>query len=273
MPVRPIGFFDSGEGGLTVARAVAQLLPGEHILYACDSAHFPYGPRSLPEVRRFFRRFARFFAEQGCKLLVVACNTATTAALLSDPPAALPLPALGVVDPGARAAAETSRSGRIGVVATQATCTAGVYPRAITRFRPAATVVQQPCPALVTLAENGRVHDPGVRAEVERCLTPVLAAQVDTLVLGCTHLPHMQQVIAGVAGPGVTLVDPGQATAAAASGWLAGRGLLNPAQGPGRREFYCTGDPGRFTRVARRLWPGAAPAAQQLGTWEEGEFR
>lgn len=271
MPQRPIGFFDSGEGGLTVARAVHELLPAEEIIYACDSAHFPYGPRSLAEVRRFFLRFSQFFADQGCKLVVIACNTATTAVLLSGTPPELPSPALGVVEPEARAAAAATRNGRIAVVATEATVAAGVYPRAIDRVGRGLTVVQKACPVLVTLAEQGVVESPEVREEVERCLQPLLAGGIDTLVLGCTHLPHMRRVIAGVVGPEVALVDPGLATAAEIREHLAGRGLLNPADAPGQRRFYTTGDPERFVQVSRLLWPGAVNRAEYLPLWSQSE--
>ncbi len=259
---RPIGFFDSGEGGLTVTKVVAGLLPGEDLIYACDTARFPYGPRPRNQVRRFFLHFMDFFAEQGCKLVVVACNTATAAVLdLLD--GALPVPAIGVVQPGSRAAATVSRNGRIGVAATQGTCDSGIYPRMILQARPAAHVVQEPCPILVIRAEEGVISGPEVRQEVERCLAPLLQVQVDTLVLGCTHFPHMQAVIADVAGPGVTLVDPGVATGAEVVSWLQDQGLLNP-QRCGSRRFYTTGDPARFVEVASRLWPGGVAHAEQI---------
>lgn len=264
----PIGFFDSGEGGLTVAREVARLLPAEHLIYACDSHHFPYGPRTLAEVRGFFLAFAHHLAGRGCKLLVVACNTATTAALLDPAAPPLPLPAMGVVEPGARAAALATRTGRIGVAATEATCAAGVYPRAIVRELPGATIIQRACPVLVTLAEEGIINSPEVRSEVEACLQPILAHAVDVLVLGCTHLPHMQTIIAQVAGPSVTLVDPGQATARAVRDWLRERNLLR-AGGVGRREFWTTGDPDRFTRISRMLWPGGVTEAHHLPLWNQ----
>lgn len=259
---RPIGFFDSGEGGLTVTREVARLLPGENLVYACDTARFPYGPRPLSEVRRYFLGFMRFFAEQGCKLVVVACNTATVAALdLLEQ--GLSVPAIGVVGPGARAAAAASRSGRIGVVATQGTCASGIYPTMIAECRPGAAVFQNPCPILVIRAEEGVISGPEVRAEVVRCLTPLMEAHVDTLVLGCTHFPHMQAVIAEVVGPGVTLVDPGVATASEVAGWLRGRGMQNPSRS-GTHHFYTTGDANRFTQVASRLWPDGVGGARQI---------
>lgn len=261
---RPIGFFDSGEGGLTVARAVAELLPHENLLYACDTAHFPYGPRSLAEVRSFFLRFMEFFVEQNCKLVIVACNTATAAAIDLLKAGAFPVPALGVVQPGAAMAARVSATGRIGVAATQGTCDSGIYPSAIRAIRPDARVIQQACPILVIRAEEGVISGPEVRAEVERCLAPILAEQVDTLVLGCTHFPHMAAVIADVVGPGVRLVDPGQATAAQVADLLEARGLCNPGPAPGERRAFTTGDPERFLEVANRLWPGGVGAAAQI---------
>jgi glutamate racemase len=263
VPERPIGFLDSGEGGLTVMREVAGMLPGEYLIYACDTLHFPYGPRRMTEVRSFFLQFMEFFAAQNCKLVVVACNTATAAALDLLEGGTLPVPAMGVVPPGARAAAVASPSGRIGVAATQGTCASGIYPALIRRFRPEAVVVQEPCPILVIRAEEGIISGPEVRGEVERCLAPLMQAGVDTLVLGCTHFPHMRAVIADVVGPEVRLVDPGVATAADVAARLTAEGLVNPA-GTGRWAFFTTGDPQRFTEVASRLWPGSAAMAQRI---------
>lgn len=259
---RPIGFFDSGEGGLTVMRAVAALLPGENLLYACDTARFPYGPRPLSEVRSYFLHFLRFFARQGCKLVVVACNTATAAALdlLAHQ---LPVPTIGVVQPGIRAAVASTRSGRIGVAATQGTCDSGIYPRLIQQARPGLFVLQQPCPILVIRAEEGVISGPEVKAEVSRSLAPFLATKIDTLVLGCTHFPHMQAVIADVMGPDVTLIDPGLATGVEVVTWLVERGLFNTAT-EGTQTFYTTGNPERFTEIASRLWPGQIRAASPL---------
>ena len=261
---RPIGFFDSGEGGLTVARAVAELLPRENLLYACDTAHFPYGPRPLAEVRAFFLRFMEFFVEHSCKLVIVACNTATAAAMDLLTADAFAIPALGVVQQGAVTAAKVSATGRIGVAATQGTCDSGIYPRTIRDIRPDAMVIQQACPILVIRAEEGVISGPEVRAEVEQCLAPILAERVDTLVLGCTHFPHMAAVIADVVGPRVRLVDPGQATAAHVAALLDARGLRNPGPGPGERRAFTTGDPERFLEVACRLWPGGVGAAEQI---------
>ncbi|MFZ5823555.1 MAG: glutamate racemase [Bacillota bacterium] len=260
----PIGFFDSGEGGLTVARSVASLLPAENLVYACDTARFPYGPRPLPQVRHFFLRFMEFFRAQNCKLVVVACNTATAAALDLLEEGSLPAPAIGVLQPGAAMAARLSPSGRIGVAATQATCASGIYPQKIRQLRPDAHVAQEACPILVIRAEEGVISGPEVRAEVERSLAPILAEQVDTLVLGCTHFPHMEAVIADVVGPGVRLVDPGVATAHRVAELLREQGQVNPGPGPGRRDFFTTGNPVRFAEVAGRLWPGGVSRAEQI---------
>lgn len=261
---QPIGLFDSGEGGLTVARAVAGLLPHENLVYACDTAHFPYGPRPLAEVRAFFLRFMEFFAAQNCKLVIVACNTATAATLDLLSAQSLPVPAIGVLQPGAAMAADVSATGRIGVAATQGTCASGIYPRMIRQMRPGASVFQQACPILVIRAEEGVISGPQVRGEVERCLAPILAERVDTLVLGCTHFPHMAALIADVVGPGVRLVDPGIATAQRVAELLRERGLANPGPAAGRRTAYTTGDPGRFVEVAGRLWPGGITEAEQI---------
>lgn len=263
MQQQPIGFFDSGEGGLTVMREVARLLPAEHLVYACDSANFPYGPRPLEQVRGLFLRFMEFFGSVPCKLVVVACNTATAAALDRDP-AVLPVPALGVVEPGAASAAALSGSGRIGVAATQATVDSGIYTRRILAVRPTASVLQQPCPILVLRAEEGVISGPEVRSEVARCLLPLLNSRIDTLVLGCTHFPHMREVIADVCGPVVRLVDPGQATASVVAERLRNANLLNPGAASGTRRFFTTGAPDRFVEVASRLWPGAVTAAESL---------
>lgn len=259
----PIGFFDSGEGGLTVARQVAERLPGERILYACDTAHFPYGPRTLFEVRSFVLRFMQFFAAQGCKLVVVACNTATVAIRDLLDSRATPVPSIGVVGPGARAASAASRTGRIGVAATAGTCKSGLYPELIRRERQDAFVAQAACPILVIRAEEGVITGPTVRLEVSSSLMPILTEGVDTLILGCTHFPHMAGVIADVCGPGVQLIDPGVATAAEVAAWLKEHNLENPS-GDGARRFCTTGDPDRFVEVATQLWPGGVQTAEQI---------
>jgi len=257
-----IGIFDSGEGGLTVARVLDRLLPGEDLVYACDTARFPYGPRPLGEVRQFLLQFLEFFALQQCRLVVIACNTATAAAsdLLVD--GGWPVPLIGVVGPGARAAALESKSGKIGVAATEGTCQSGIYPRLINEERSDAIVLQRACPILVIRAEEGIITGPKVRAEVIEALAPLLAGGVDTLVLGCTHFPHMRELIADVVGPRVTLIDP-----AVATGQMVANMLLVPGRedsGRGVRSFHTTGDPRRFVDVASRLWPGGVHAAHLL---------
>jgi len=212
-----------------------------------------------------------FFVEQNCKLVIVACNTATAATMDLLTAGAFPVPALGVVQPGAAMAASASVTGRIGVAATQGTCDSGIYPETIRRLRPEAVVVQQACPILVIRAEEGVISGPEVRSEVERSLAPILAQRVDTLVLGCTHFPHMAKVIQEVVGPEVRLVDPGQATAAQVADLLRARGQMNPGPVPGRRRAFTTGDPQRFLDVAGRLWPGGIDAAEHIQLWTQQE--
>lgn len=259
----PIGLFDSGEGGLTVARALAELLPGESLIYACDGAHFPYGPRPLPEVRRLFLRFLDFFSAQGCKLVVIACNTATAAAL-TEAVSRYPAPVLGVIEPGAEAAAARSATGCIGVLATQGTVNAGIYPAAIARVRPDARVVQATAPVLVTMAEAGDIDTETARSAAASAVAPLCQAGIDTLVLGCTHFPHMRAHLEHAVGARIRLIDPGRETAQAVRETLAEMGMLSELPA-GSRRFLTTGDPQRFAAVAGKLWPtGDVRAAEYL---------
>ncbi len=247
---------------MTVARVLDRLLPDQDLLYACDTANFPYGPRHLDEVRRFLLGFLDFFASQGCELVVIACNTATAAAFDLLEPGNWPVPLIGVVGPGAQAAARQSRTGRIGVAATEGTCRSGIYPHMINQELPGATVLQRACPILVIRAEEGIITGPLVRAEVLEALSPLLDGGVDTLILGCTHFPHMRDLIAEVVGPDVTLIDPAVATGQLVADMM--RKLGSVYKGTGQRSFFTTGDPQRFVEVARRLWPGGVTEAHPL---------
>lgn len=260
---RPIGLFDSGEGGLTVARAVADILPSESLVYACDTARFPYGPRPQAQVREFFFEFMEFFRRVPVKLVVVACHTATAAALAASRQR-FDIPVMGVIEPGARVAAAASRNGRLGVIATQGTVSTGIYPRVLRDIRPDLDVVQAACPGLVTLAEHGETDSEAARAEVERCLSPLLDRNIDTLLLGCTHFPHLRRILSEIAGPGVSIVDPAEETAREARDFLEKKGWLNPSPGKGFREFYATGDPERFVAVGSKLWPGVVRTTYHL---------
>ena len=243
-----IGIFDSGVGGLTVQRAILDALPAADTLYLGDTARVPYGTKSAETVTQYSLRNARFLASQGIDLLVVACNTASAVAL----PAVrneLKLPVLGVVDPGARAAARISHTGRIGVIGTQGTVRSGAYQEAILRERPGAQVIAQACPLFVPLAEEGWTDpdDEIVRGVVHRYLAPLGEAGIDALVLGCTHYPLLKAAIAQEL-PGIALVDSAEAIAAEVLARL-GAGAGNG----GVHRFFVTDQPGRFTPLAGRF--------------------
>jgi glutamate racemase len=253
-----IGIFDSGVGGLTVQRAILAALPGADTLYLGDTARVPYGTKSAETVTLYSLRNARFLLEEGIDLLVVACNTASAVALpaLRD---ALPVPVLGVVEPGARAAAAVTR-GRVGVIGTPGTVASGAYQAALRAARPGVEVLAQACPLLVPLAEEGWT-DPGdevVRGVVRRYLAPLRQARVDTLVLGCTHYPLLAAAIAAEL-PGVTLVDSAATVAAEVAARLAA-----PAAPEGVHRFFVTDAPARFLAVAGRFLGRPVEAAEHV---------
>lgn len=232
----PIGVFDSGVGGLTVARAVMARLPAERLLYLGDTARVPYGTRSQQTVLRYSRNAARFLLQRSVKLVLVACNTASAAALPALR-AELPVGVLGAVEPGAQAAARATRSGVIGVIGTLAMVRSGAYERALAALRPELKVYSMPCPLLVPLVEEGwTAADPVSELVVRRYLGALRDAAsgsaLDTLVLGCTHYPLLAEVIGRVAAElfshPVTLVDSAQEMAEATAKLLTERGLLAP---------------------------------------------
>ena len=252
----PIGVFDSGVGGLTVLEALHRRLPDESTVYLGDTARLPYGPKSPETVRRYAREAARFLLERGVKLIVVACNTASARAL-PDLAEELPVPVVGVVQPGARAAAELS-GGRIGVLGTRGTIESGAYQRAILARRPEAFVEGVACPLFVSLVEEGWTANEVARLAARRYLEPLLQRGVDTLVLGCTHYPHLRQVIAEVAGSGVRLIEPAEATAGEVEERLEAEGLRAPEGSPSERRYFVTDDAERFRELAA-AWLGRAP--------------
>jgi glutamate racemase len=245
---RPIGVFDSGVGGLTVAAALARALPDESILYLGDTARLPYGTKSADTVTRYTERNLEFLAARGVKAVVVACNTASALAL---PRLAPRLPLWGVVEPGAARAAAVSR-GRVGVIATEATIRSGAYAAALRTLRPDLAILSEACPLLVPLVEEGWLDDPITEEVARRYLAPLVAAEVDTLVLGCTHYPLLAPLLGRVAGGDVTLVDSAEAVAAHVADDLAASGALAPRGG--RHDHVCvTDDAERFGRLARAI--------------------
>lgn len=248
----PIGVFDSGIGGLTVARELMRQLPAESIIYFGDTARVPYGPKSPDTVRRYSREIAAYLRERGVKALVVACNTATAHAL-GTLQAEESMPVIGVVQPGARAAVAASRGGRIGVIGTVGTIRSGAYERAIRSLRPDAHVIARPCPLFVPLVEEGWLEHEATRMVAREYLGAFAAEQVDTLVLGCTHYPLLKPLIAEVLGPGVALIDSAEQTAAEARRTLEARGLLAPAGSVPVRRYVASDAPDQFLRMAERF--------------------
>ena len=261
MQHRSIGIFDSGVGGLTVFKEIAKLLPGENLIYLGDTARVPYGTKSVETVRRYALEAAEFLVDQGVKLLVVACNTASAVAL---PPLRerFQLPVIGVIEPGARRAVE-SLNRRIGVIGTEGTINSGRYPEAIHSLLPEAQIFSAPCPLFVPLAEEGWAEHEIARLTAMEYLQPLLAAQIDTLVLGCTHYPLLRNILRQVLGDGVMLVDSAEETAKSVLQLFRQQGLTNPKHGGGR-TFFVTDVPTRFERVGQAFLGADLLKAEQV---------
>jgi glutamate racemase len=254
MNPRPIGVFDSGVGGLTVFRALEQAVPHESLVYYGDTARVPYGTRSEETVVRYSLEAGEFLRGHEIKLLVVACNTASSVAL--DPLGAVAgVPVIGVIDPGARRAAEGSATGRIGVIGTRATIKSQAYPTRIRALRPDADVLSRPCPLFVPLAEEGWTSGPITKQIAQHYLAPFRQAGVDSLVLGCTHYPLLREIIGEVMGPAVRLVDSAESVAADVATCLESTPELaaEPGAGDPEHHFYVTDAPGPFQQVAERF--------------------
>jgi len=261
---RPIGLFDSGVGGLTVLSAVRDRLPAESTIYLGDNARTPYGPRPGDDVRTFTLECTRWLLAHDIKLLVLACNTATSQAL-SEVRAVSPVPVLGVVRPGALAAAASTRSGHVGVVATAGTVGSGAYPAALGEVAASLHVTQQACPRLVPLVEAGALGGAEVSDAVHSYLGQLIDADpaIDTLLLGCTHYPLLRPLIEEVVGPRVAVVDSAFSTALAAEDLLDALGARAPEGGAATNLVYTTGDLASFVTVAERIFPGALPGVEQ----------
>jgi len=254
----PIGVFDSGVGGLTVLRALREALPAEPICYLGDTARLPYGTKSSDTVRRYAIQASHALVDRGVKMLVVACNTASALAIEALEREFAPVPVIGVVRPGAQAAAAASANGRIGVLATESTARGGAYEREIRAARPEAHVVSRGCSVFVALAEEGWSHGPIAESVAREYVEPLLAEHSpDCLLLGCTHFPVLADVIAAAAGPGVTIVDSAATTALAVRDELARRGIAAAAVAGAapRTRLLATDSPERFERVASRFLP------------------
>lgn len=259
---RPIGVFDSGVGGLTVVRAIGDLLPGERIRYLGDTARAPYGPRPVEEIRAFALEIADHLVRSDVKMLVVACNSVEVSAI-TEVTEAHGVPVVGVIAPGVRAAARATRSGRVGLIGTAATIASGAYGRAAADLGRPIELVAAACPVFVDHVEAGDTTSPGLRAAAEAYLAPLLAADIDTLILGCTHYPMLAPLLRDVVGPDVVLVSSADETAGDVAAALDVADLRRPAGTSPAHEFRCTGDPAGFRAIAERfLGPDAGSFAR-----------
>lgn len=248
----PIGIFDSGIGGLTVARALFEQLPGESTVYFGDTARVPYGPKSPETVRRYSLEILRWLLEQRVKAVVIACNTSTAHAL-ETLQAESPVPVIGVIEPGAAAAAAVAGERPIGVIGTAGTIASNAYAKAIRRARPDARVEQRACPLFVPLVEEGWFEHPAGDLIAREYLAPLTAAGVGALVLGCTHYPLLKPLLQRVMGPGVRLIDSGEETARVVASAIRERGLEAPDGDPGTHRFVVSDDEARFRQVGARF--------------------
>ncbi len=256
-----IGIFDSGVGGLSVWWEIVRQLPHEDTLYLADQAHVPYGSRSLGEVRQFSAAITDFLLEQGAEIVVVACNTASAAALHSLRQAYPEVSFVGM-EPALKPAVEGTRSGIVGVMATEATFQGELFTSLLERYASNVEVFTQVCPGLVDAVEVGALETPGTRALLRTCLAPLLEAEVDQLVLGCTHYPFLRPAIDRIIEGRMSVIDPAPAVARQ-TGRVLDRGSNRPSQeGAGRRDFYTTGDPALFAKMIRQLVPAFGDQAE-----------
>lgn len=265
----PIGIFDSGVGGLTVARAIRDLLPAERLLYVGDTARAPYGPRRIAQVRQYTLAACDYLVEQGVKALVIACNTGS-AASLADLRERFDVPVLEVIRPAARRAVTVTRNGRVGVIGTIATVTSKAYDDAF-HTAPGVTVTSAACPAFVDFVERGVTTGRQLLGLAQGYLEPLQRSQVDTLVLGCTHYPLLAGLIGLVMGEEVTLVSSSEETARDVYKVLNDSGLLRDGTLPApEHRFGATGDTGAFAKLAQRLLglpPGQLPVEALPSRW------
>ena len=255
MSQAPIGVFDSGVGGLTVAREIMRQMPNEKIIYFGDTARVPYGNKSKDTITRFSKQITRFLQSHHVKTIVVACNTASAYAM-EELEKELDIPVIGVVKPGAKMAADITKNGKIGVIATEGTISSGLYNKYIKSLREDATIYGKACPLFVPLVEEGLWEDPVTVEIARRYLTELIDLDIDTLILGCTHYPLIRSTIGKVMGEGVMLVNPAYETAIALKRLLAEHDLLNketPPLGSNPYQFYVSDGAEKFKQFANSI--------------------
>jgi glutamate racemase len=248
---QPIGIIDSGVGGLTVAKEVMHQLPNEQIFYVGDTARCPYGPRSSEEVKQFTWQLTHFLLKKNIKMLVIACNTAT-AVVLEEIRDTLPIPVIGVIYPGARAALKVTQNHRVGIIGTIGTVKSGAYEKALKSYNQKVRVESLACPKFVPLVESGEFDGPIAKKIVAETLQPLLDKQLDTLILGCTHYPLLEPLIKNVMGQTVNIISSGDETANDMSAILHHNRLLNPSTEEPVHEFFTTGSTTIFRNIASK---------------------
>lgn len=251
----PVGVFDSGVGGLTVVSEIMSQIPNEKIIYFGDTARVPYGSKSKETITRYAKQIIRFLQTQEVKAIVVACNTASAYAL-EEIEQEIPIPILGVVKPGAKVAAETTKNGKIGVIGTEGTVASHIYSHYIEQLNPKATVIGKACPLLVPLVEEGLLQDPVTDEIAMRYLTQLIDIDIDTLILGCTHYPLIRATVSKIMGDKVTLVNPAYETARELKILLENKNLLNerkPEFGTNKYQFFVSDAADKFQTFANSI--------------------
>jgi glutamate racemase len=246
---RPIGVFDSGVGGLTVVRAILDLVPQEPVVYVGDNARFPYGPKPIEEIRRYALEVADLLVHRDVKMLVVACNSVEVSAI-GDIAIRAGIPVVGVIDPGVRAAARATRNRIVGMIGTEATVASGAYDRAMSRASDGVSLHSAACPVFVEHVECGDITSDELRQAAAGYLSPLVREGIDTLILGCTHYPLLSGLLQLELGPDVVLVSSAEETAKDVYVTLLREGLDREGGSPPLHEFLSTGDPGQFQRAA-----------------------
>ena len=263
-----IGVFDSGVGGLSVLREIHALLPAQPVLYFADQGHVPYGSRQIEEVRAFARGITRYLLGQGAQLIVIACNTASVAALKILRDEFPQIPFVGM-EPAVKPAAEQSLSRKIGILATEATFQTAMYASVVDRFAHGVTLMEDPCPGLVSQIEKGNLAGKETRAILTRALEPMVNAGVDTIVMGCTHYPFVIPLIHELAGSQLRIIDPAPAVARQVRRVLEANNLLNPGSDVAMVRFVTSGDVAQFQQALHLLIGVEAPVEKAFWQGEE----
>jgi len=248
----PIGVFDSGIGGLTVVKSLNSFLPNESIIYFGDTARVPYGSKSNSTVIEYSLQNAEFLYKKNVKLIVVACNTASSIAL-DELRKKFNVPVIGMIEPGAKAALKATKSGNIGIIGTESTVSNKAYSKTLLSLNPEVKVTEKACPLFVPLAEEGWTNHKATKLIAEEYLTGLKESGIDTLILGCTHYPILKNIIQEIVGKNVTLIDSGSAASSEVENYLNGRGIKNTSNDLGFHEYYVSDVPKKFKTIAERF--------------------